>query len=145
MKYTVYNPSTGQIESILNFSDDYIAELNLRNKSYIEGEYLSDRYYIEAGQAIAKEDNPSNENKLYNFDYSTKTWLLVADFTESTARNTRNQLLQQTIDRVNPVWYASLNQQQQTELAAYRQALLDVPQQNGFPSEIQWPNCPNWL
>lgn len=29
-----------------------------------------------------------------------------------------------------------------TEWSAYRQALRDVPQQSGFPSEVQWPTQP---
>ena len=49
------------------------------------------------------------------------------------------------VDRVNVVWYNSLTEQQKTELQAYRQALLDVPQQSGFPENIIWPNKPSWL
>ena len=62
----------------------------------------------------------------------------------SRARQSRNQLLAQ-VDRVNPIWYASLTAEQQTELAQYRQALLDVPQQESFPDNISWPTKPIWL
>jgi hypothetical protein len=37
----------------------------------------------------------------------------------------------------------SLNSNQLKALLAYRQALRDVPQQAGFPDDIQWPNPPN--
>lgn len=61
------------------------------------------------------------------------------------ARQLRNTILQNTVDRVNPVRYATLTTEQQAELAAYRQALLDVPAQAGFPNNISWPTKPVWL
>lgn len=60
-------------------------------------------------------------------------------------RQLRDRALNETVDRVNPVRYALLTEEQKTELAAYRQALLDVPAQNSFPAEIQWPDQPSWL
>ncbi len=60
-------------------------------------------------------------------------------------RQDRDLVLNQTVDRVNPVWYATLTTEQQAELAAYRQALLDVPAQAGFPNNISWPTKPVWL
>jgi hypothetical protein len=57
------------------------------------------------------------------------------------ARNMRLAL----VDRVNPLWYASLSAEQQTELAAYRQSLLDITDQAGYPNTIVWPKKPTWL
>ena len=37
---------------------------------------------------------------------------------------------------------AALDADTQTEWAAYRQALLDVPQQAGFPNTVTWPVAP---
>jgi hypothetical protein len=59
-------------------------------------------------------------------------------------RLVRNQLLA-AVDRINPVWWNSLTPQQQQELIVYRQALLDVPQQSGFPTAVSWPAKPAWL
>ena len=42
----------------------------------------------------------------------------------------------------NPLRWAALTQEQQTAYATYRQALLDVPQQSGFPTDIVWPTLP---
>lgn len=39
----------------------------------------------------------------------------------------------------NPFRWASLSSDKQAEWATYRQALLDVPQQDGFPSTVVWP------
>jgi len=60
-------------------------------------------------------------------------------------RQDRDLVLNRTVDRVNPVWYATLTTEQQAELAAYRQALLDVPAQSGWPTTIEWPTQPSWL
>lgn len=42
----------------------------------------------------------------------------------------------------NPLRWASLSSDKQNEWTVYRQALLDVPQQSGFPSNISWPPQP---
>jgi hypothetical protein len=60
-------------------------------------------------------------------------------------RDLRNRTLNETVDRVNPVWYASLTADQQAELATYRTALLNIPQQSGWPATIEWPTKPTWL
>lgn len=38
-----------------------------------------------------------------------------------------------------------LTDEKRQELTAYRQALRDVPEQSGFPTEIVWPIKPDWL
>ena len=43
----------------------------------------------------------------------------------------------------NALRWASLSAEQQAEWAAYRQALLDIPQQAGFPNNITWPQEPS--
>ena len=144
MNYTIYNPSTGEITSILTLSIANSADPNLQDKNYIEGQYDGQKYYIENSQAVAKPQNPSNGINNYNFDYATKSYVLDLEQTTIQARKYRNHLLT-TIDRVNPVWFASLTQEQQQELVSYRQTLLNVPQQTGFPITIDWPIKPTWL
>ena len=39
----------------------------------------------------------------------------------------------------NPLRWADLSSDKQNEWTVYRQALLDVPQQSGFPSTVTWP------
>jgi hypothetical protein len=50
-----------------------------------------------------------------------------------------------TVDRVNPIWYNTLTEEERNQLVAYRQALLTVPEQAGFPTQIEWPQKPSWL
>ncbi len=59
------------------------------------------------------------------------------------ARGQRDNLLSE-IDNIvgNPLRWASFSETQQQAWADYRQALLDVPQQAGFPNTIDWPTKP---
>lgn len=42
----------------------------------------------------------------------------------------------------NPIYWDSLTDIQRTERLAYRQLLLDITTQVGFPSNIVWPTKP---
>lgn len=79
------------------------------------------------------------------FDNPIETNDVPEQFVALRARLKRDSILQATVDRVNPVRYNTLTSEQQAQLAAYRQALLDVPAQAGFPTAIEWPIKPQWL
>ena len=58
-------------------------------------------------------------------------------------RSQRDQLLLDVDAFVgNPLRWAALSSNEQTAWATYRTALLNVPQQSGFPSTITWPTAP---
>lgn len=59
------------------------------------------------------------------------------------ARARRDTLLKETVDSVNPMRWEALTDVQKDAWRAYRQALLDVPQQEGFPTNIVWPEAPH--
>ena len=62
----------------------------------------------------------------------------------ATARDKRDGLLLR-FDRDlyrNQFFWSTLTPEQQAERMAYRQALLDVPQQSGFPDAVIWPASP---
>jgi hypothetical protein len=65
----------------------------------------------------------------------------------SQVRHVRDQLLVSDVDPVvsNPLRWADLSAQEQADVSAYRLALLDVPQQQGFPHTISWPTKPTCL
>lgn len=60
-------------------------------------------------------------------------------------KNLRNQLLKDHIDSFNPVRYAMLTTEQQQELATYRQALLDITKQPGWPTDVVFPVPPSFV
>lgn len=63
---------------------------------------------------------------------------------EVAQRSRRDRLLEEMDAFVsNPMRWSSMNEDQHKAWADYRQALLDVPQQAGFPNDIEWPVSPN--
>jgi len=141
MNYTTYNLTTGQILQQISATDP--SNLNFDGVGVIEGIYSGVIYYIDNGTPTLLPTKPT-DGKIYTFNWTTKTWDVDLVQTAILARQQRNARLT-AIDSVNPIWYASLTADQQQELATYRTALLNVPQQTGFPTEIEWPTKPTWL
>ena len=69
-----------------------------------------------------------------------------AELTEALAQSVRSERDQRllAVDAIagNALRWAALSEASQSEWATYRQALLDVPQQSGFPDNITWPQEP---
>jgi hypothetical protein len=59
-------------------------------------------------------------------------------------RAERDHRLASEVDVIagNALRWGALTPEQQAEWAAYRQDLLDVPQQSGFPDNVTWPTMP---
>ena len=59
-------------------------------------------------------------------------------------RTERGRRLKADVDLVagNAMRWAALSDEQRQAWAGYRQALLDVPQQSGFPHNVTWPSKP---
>lgn len=59
-------------------------------------------------------------------------------------RSERYHLLTTQVDVIagNALRWAALTDEKKQEWADYRQALLDVPDQAGFPNEVEWPAKP---
>jgi hypothetical protein len=85
-------------------------------------------------------------------DNSALLALVGDDFTPSTqeardaataasVRSTRDSLLATQVDPIvsNPLRWDAMTDQQKADMSAYRLALLDVPQQAGFPNTVSWP------
>jgi len=66
------------------------------------------------------------------------------DALAAAARAERDRRLREEVDPVvtNPLRWNAMTAEQQQAWADYRQALLDMPQQSGFPLEINWPTMP---
>lgn len=59
-------------------------------------------------------------------------------------RGERNFLLSENVDRIisNPLRWASLSETDQNAWTQYRQDLLDITDQSGFPDNVNWPIMP---
>lgn len=59
-------------------------------------------------------------------------------------RNQRDMKLNDVVDPIvsNPLRWGSLSDEQQLAFTVYRQNLLDIPEQEGFPHNVVWPTKP---
>jgi len=59
-------------------------------------------------------------------------------------RAKRDHILATVVDPLvsNPLRWADMTSEEQQAWADYRRALLDVPQQVGFPNAVDWPTQP---
>jgi len=59
-------------------------------------------------------------------------------------RADRDHILVAVVDPLvsNPLRWADLTAEKQAEWTAYRQLLLDIPQQDSFPHSVSWPTQP---
>jgi len=98
---------------------------------YVHGE-------VDAPFKVIPHDNPETVEVGTKWDGSN--WVQ----TEDLVRSKRDKLLVEQVDVVagNALRWASLNTDAQDSWSAYRTALLDVPQQDGFPNSVVWPTKP---
>lgn len=64
--------------------------------------------------------------------------------TETAVRQARDNLLSAVVDPMasNILRWNAMTVETQQLWAAYRQALLDIPDQAGFPTDVTWPTKP---
>jgi len=62
--------------------------------------------------------------------------------TERVRKHRDNLLVELDAVVGNPLRWAAMAAEEQTGWSTYRQALLDVPQQEGFPLAVVWPKNP---
>ena len=137
MSYTTYNPKTGRVMAIV--TDRSLAP----GVPAIPGTWNASTYYIKGNVPKLLPPIMGNPNN-YDWDFATESWVFNPDKAKNTIRRIRDKLLT-AVDRVNPLWYASLSAERQAEIQDYRQALLDVTDQPGFPASVTWPAKPGWL
>ena len=83
---------------------------------------------------------PLTPNDIANIEARELAWEQGAG---DRVRKDRNYLLLEMDAFVgNPLRWGSFSAEQQEAWAVYRQDLLDVPQQSGFPNDVVWPIKP---
>ena len=98
--------------------------------------------------AFLVEDTKGNQythyipSSLRSFDVGCKEWLedntptLDSETIYEKRRIMRKDAFSSTIDKMNPLWYDSLTEEQQTSLAAWRTAWLDYPSTGDKPEPL---------
>lgn len=136
MTWSTYDPLTGIVTSRVR------NENQLLDRPAVPGDWSPGRYYVREGQV--RPLPPCADPSLYTWNLDQEQWVLDPAACDRQARATRADLLT-AVDRVNPMWWQSLDGERQAQVSAYRQALLDITRQPGYPITISWPVTPAWL
>jgi hypothetical protein len=126
MEHGFYHPDRGYWQTNDDVSEDILA-------TYPEG--------------TVEVDLPGHSDQ--RFDGAALRWvdLTTAEMEEKYAplvRFERDILLRQVVDPVvtNPLRWSEMTSEKQQEWADYRAALLQIPDQEGFPLNVVWPTKP---
>lgn len=139
MIYSIYDPITGIVMSRVRDPRQIL------DRPYVDGNWTPGQYYVRDGQAYLLPSKPAAQNQVrWLWDKASESWIYDAEATKIAARDIRQNLFA-NVDRVNPMWWAAMTPEQQAATAAYRQALLDITDQPGYPEVIDWPLKPAWL
>jgi len=114
------------------WSDDKMVNILRVNPSGIVS--LLEPNHTDYHEAVGFRPNPAQVLSVFNTE---------ATVSPDKIRAQRDSLLL-TVDAIagNALRWAALDADTQAAWATYRQALLDVPQQAGFPHNITWPTEP---
>lgn len=100
---------------------------------------VPERFYHDGSDFLPIPEKPGDE---YVLDRASKQWCIDDELASLQAKVKRDRLLAVSIDTMNPMRWETLTDTQKREWRSYRQDLLDVPQQSGFPRTITWPEVP---
>lgn len=135
--FVIFRPN-GEVVRFGYCSDETFALQAGEGEAILEAEFTGDQY-VEDGELVAMPPKPSND---HIFNYDTKAWVLNLQAVTNRAIAFRDELLREGPDRISPLWWASMTPAQQQAWLDYRQLLLDVTDQPGFPTDIVWPTKP---
>lgn len=92
-------------------------------------------------------ETPLRPSQLHTWNGSSwdaPSQAVLDDYAGRVVRGMRGNKLATEVDPVvmNSLRWNSMTANQQQAWADYRQALLDIPQQAGFPNNVTWPSKP---
>ena len=141
--YLTYNRETGEIQTTGSVpSQEYlVGESQEVGLIIIESPVDSTTHCVVDGELFFRGEPPTS----FHF-WDGEQWQLDAEregsWLEASVRARRDQVIRRHVDSINPMRWASLSEEQRQAWSDYRQALLDVPQQDGFPRNVVWPSKP---
>lgn len=118
---------------------DETFDLQAKENEYVIEGITNGNQYIENGELVDITNSPGDN---YIFDYQSKSWVYDTTWAIADALQKRDNLLKDGPDRISPIWWSSMTQEQQSEWSKYRQDLLDITSQPDFPHDIIWPIKP---
>ena len=123
----IYDPNTGKILQTMSCSLEDIESMN----SYVivdEFKPYDSEYFVQDGQLVPRDPVIILQEK--------------TDQETVKVRNARNSMLAETDWVELPSSSIRLSAETMTNYMNYRQALRDIPSQEGFPFNITWPILP---
>lgn len=135
MKKCYFDVDKGYFLCSVESNDSQTINANeIPNAVCVEGEFGTGHYWN--GAAVI--EMPARPTELHGFDFATKTWVV----SKSAVNAKRVKLLEQsdwtdTLSAKNRLGQTLYDQWQ-----TYRQALRDITDQLGYPSDIVWPTPP---
>ena len=152
MNFIIYN-STGTILRTGSCPNSMLSIQAQNGETVIEGQANQNAQYISDGVVTnyTEAELVSKQNIPYGYKWDIATMSAVKTLTDEEIntylgdriRAKRDQLLKDAVDRLNPIWWNSMTPEKQTEWAVYRQDLLDITSQSGFPQNVVWPTKPS--
>lgn len=135
--YFVFNNETGVLvtacfheEPILEYIESNSIDMGLNTLVFKDG--------------LTQDVRDGINGHLLDYDLASDTFSPNLEAYGVAVRNERNEFFEEINAIVtNPLRWNSMTAEQQQEWADYRQALLDVPQQEGFPFDVVWPTKPS--
>ena len=144
----VYKKNTGEVQSIITSDNLDCIERSktdiLDSQDCIVGEASTlqtlldpSTHYIDLETKTIQEKG-SSPSEFHTWDYSQKQWIFDPENAARLIRQKRDDLLKQSD------WSQGLDvpENLRTVWAVYRNALRNIPQQEGFPEQVTWPTSP---
>lgn len=137
--YSIYKKDSGQI--VLRGTAQFIEDVSklIDDTTNVIYEQSKDNSFVENGIIIDMPEKPSDD---YIFDYTSKNWIKNIEGIKTKVLLFRDQLLKDGPDRISPLWWSTMTEQEQQSWTKYRQDLLDITTQQGYPESIIWPTKP---
>lgn len=140
MKNFIIYDNKGKILRTGTCLDSDINYQNGQGGFVLEGKANYTAQYIENGEVVDLPEKPTGDYFVFNYD--TKEWEFDTVSADLKAKKKRDKLLAEGPDRINPMWWSTMTQEEQQSWTEYRQALLDITSQPNYPQEIIWPIKP---